>query len=75
MLIFLAFSIGGDETLKTVVTLASQYFNIVDRSWIFNFLDILRQFNSQLDGYSQGNGDRNNSKAGFNVAKAGAISS
>jgi phospholipase B1 len=54
-----SWSIGGDEDLRTVVTLAN----------------ILRQFNSKLDGYSQGTGDRNNSKAGFNVAKAGAISS
>jgi hypothetical protein len=37
-------------------------------------LDILRKFNSKLDGYSQGIGDRNNSKAGFNVAKAGGVS-
>ncbi|UJR25850.1 hypothetical protein I4U23_007200 [Adineta vaga] len=51
--------IGGDDSLKTVVTLPN----------------ILRQFNSLLDGYSKGTGDRNNSKAGFNVAKAGAISS
>jgi len=54
-----SWSIGGDGNLKTVVTLPN----------------ILRQFNSQLDGYSQGTGDRNSSKAGFNVAKAGAISS
>lgn len=53
-----SWSIGGDESLKTVVTLAN----------------ILRQFNPLLDGYSLGTGDRNNSKAGFNVAKAGAVS-
>ncbi|CAF3646025.1 unnamed protein product [Adineta steineri] len=51
--------IGGDDDLKKVVTLPN----------------ILRQINSQLSGYSQGTGDRNSSKAGFNVAKAGAISS
>jgi len=38
-------------------------------------LDILRQLNSKLDGYSQGSGNRNSSTAGFNVAKAGGISS
>ncbi|CAF0857328.1 unnamed protein product [Adineta ricciae] len=54
-----SWSIGGDDDLKSVVTLPN----------------ILRQFNSKLDGYSRGTGDRNNSKAGFNVAKAGAISS
>ncbi|CAF0965028.1 unnamed protein product [Adineta steineri] len=51
--------IGGDDDLRKVVTLPN----------------ILRQINSQLTGYSQGTGDRNSSKAGFNVAKAGAISS
>jgi phospholipase B1 len=54
-----SWSIGGDENLKTVITLAN----------------ILRQFNSKLDGYSQGTGPRNSSKAGFNVAKAGGVSS
>ncbi|CAF0724936.1 unnamed protein product [Rotaria sp. Silwood1] len=54
-----SWSIGGDENLQKVVTLAN----------------ILRQFNSKLDGYSLGTGNRNSSKAGFNVAKAGAISS
>jgi phospholipase B1 len=54
-----SWSIGGDESLKTVVTLAN----------------ILRHLNSKLDGYSLGTGHRNTSKAGFNVAKAGAVSS
>ncbi|CAF2361115.1 unnamed protein product [Rotaria sp. Silwood2] len=53
-----SWSIGGDENLQKVVTLAN----------------ILRKFNSQLDGYSLGTGNRNSSKAGFNVAKAGAVS-
>ncbi|CAF3262459.1 unnamed protein product [Rotaria socialis] len=53
-----SWSIGGDDNLQTVVTLAN----------------ILRQYNPYLDGYSRGFGNRNSSKAGFNVARAGAVS-
>jgi len=54
-----SWSIGGDADLKKVVTLAN----------------ILRQFNSKLEGYSLGTGNRDSKTAGFNVAKAGAVSS
>ncbi|CAF1319400.1 unnamed protein product, partial [Didymodactylos carnosus] len=53
-----SWSIGGDDNLDKVVTLPN----------------ILRKCNPQLFGYSKGSGNRNSSGAGFNVAKAGAIS-
>jgi phospholipase B1 len=53
-----SWSIGGDESLRTVVTLPN----------------IIRQFNSNLYGQSTGTGNRDKPNAVFNVAKAGAIS-
>jgi len=53
-----SWSIGGDANLNTVITLAN----------------IIRQFNSNLGGYSTGTGNRDTANARFNVAKAGAVS-
>ncbi|CAF4107567.1 unnamed protein product [Rotaria sordida] len=53
-----SWSIGGDQNLQKVVTLPN----------------IIRQYNSKLDGYSLGTGNRDSPKAGFSVAKAGAVS-
>jgi phospholipase B1 len=53
-----SWSIGGDNDLSRVVTLSN----------------ILRKYNSNLSGFSTGTGDRDSAGAGFNVAKAGAVS-
>jgi len=53
-----SWSIGGDKDLSSVVTLPN----------------IIRKYNGGLKGVSTGSGDRNSSGAGFNVAKAGAVS-
>lgn len=37
-------------------------------------IDILRKFNSNLNGFSTGTGNQNASNANFNVAKPGAVS-
>ena len=42
---------------------------------LFLSSDIIRKFNTKLTGFSTGTGDRDKSGAGFNVAKAGAVSS
>jgi phospholipase B1 len=53
-----SWSVGGDAELGSVLTLSN----------------ILRKFNGGLTGFSQATGNRDNPKAGFNVAKAGAVS-
>lgn len=79
LIISFDFSIGGKANLQTVVTLPSMC--IVNSTkkkfdlYIENiFIDILRQINPQLDGYSTGVGNRDSKDAGFNVARAGAVS-
>ncbi|KAK5857601.1 hypothetical protein PBY51_010836 [Eleginops maclovinus] len=54
----LSWSIGGDENITTVTTLPN----------------ILREFNSNLTGFSEGVGDENSPKAFLNQAVAGAKS-
>ncbi|XP_051026632.1 phospholipase B1, membrane-associated [Acomys russatus] len=54
----LSWSVGGDEDIKTVTTLAN----------------ILREFNPSLKGFSIGTGRENTPKASFNQAVAGAKS-
>ncbi|CAF1574626.1 unnamed protein product [Adineta ricciae] len=54
----LSWSIGGDNNLDKTVTLPN----------------ILRKFNSNLNGFSTGTGNQNASNANFNVAKPGAVS-
>ncbi|KAL1783671.1 phospholipase B1, membrane-associated [Sigmodon hispidus] len=54
----LSWSVGGDENIKTVTTLAN----------------ILREFNPSLKGFSVGTGRENTAKASFNQAVAGAKS-
>lgn len=53
-----SWSIGGDSTLTSVVTLPN----------------IVRRFNSGISGFSTGTGNRDQTNAGFNVAKPGAVS-
>uniref|UniRef100_A0A8C6QDM8 Phospholipase B1, membrane-associated n=1 Tax=Nannospalax galili TaxID=1026970 RepID=A0A8C6QDM8_NANGA len=52
----LSWSIGGDENIHTVTTLAN----------------ILREFNPSLKGFSVGTGKENTARASFNQAVAGA---
>ncbi|XP_028634820.1 phospholipase B1, membrane-associated [Grammomys surdaster] len=54
----LSWSVGGDESIKTVTTLAN----------------ILREFNPSLKGFSVGTGDEDSPGASFNQAVAGAKS-
>ncbi|XP_060042778.1 phospholipase B1, membrane-associated-like isoform X2 [Erinaceus europaeus] len=54
----LSWSIGGDENLRTLVTLPN----------------ILREFNAKLIGYSTGTGDQNSAGARLNRAVSGAKS-
>uniref|UniRef100_F1M7W5 Phospholipase B1, membrane-associated n=1 Tax=Rattus norvegicus TaxID=10116 RepID=F1M7W5_RAT len=54
----LSWSVGGDETIETVTTLAN----------------ILREFNPSLKGFSVGTGKENTPRASFNQAVAGAKS-
>lgn len=54
----LSWSVGGDENIRTVTTLAN----------------ILREFNPALKGFSVGTGKENTDKASFNQAVAGAKS-
>ncbi|XP_006504111.1 phospholipase B1, membrane-associated isoform X2 [Mus musculus] len=54
----LSWSVGGDETIKTVTTLPN----------------ILREFNPSLKGFSVGTGKESTSRASFNQAVAGAKS-
>ncbi|XP_031212080.1 phospholipase B1, membrane-associated isoform X2 [Mastomys coucha] len=54
----LSWSVGGDETIKTVTTLPN----------------ILREFNPSLKGFSVGTGKENTPQASFNQAVAGAKS-
>ncbi|XP_076798379.1 phospholipase B1, membrane-associated isoform X3 [Arvicanthis niloticus] len=54
----LSWSVGGDEDIKTVTTLAN----------------ILREFNPSLKGFSVGTGNENTPGASFNQAVAGAKS-
>ncbi|CAF4133597.1 unnamed protein product [Rotaria sp. Silwood2] len=53
-----SWSIGGDSDLTKVVTLAN----------------IMKKFNTNLNGFSTGTGNHNASNALFNLAKPGAIS-
>lgn len=53
-----SWSMGGDSDLNRVVTLPN----------------IMRKFNSKLNGFSTGSGNQNASNANFNVAKPGAVS-
>ena len=47
--------------------------NLINCNRIIIFVDILRQFNPEVRGFSTGSGDANSAGARYNVAVAGAI--